>query len=170
MHTVLLERGWFRRIFFQIICRLGIFLLFWRYFWTLIFFCCCSTRQNLVFYIFGQISFFFSTRLMKRVFNFRQIFEWKSYIQLIIESAYIREYMVFVLDHIIPPLWDTVPLFFPPLWKWPNLNFLFPLKSHGSPQSGEGCTQMEWVIYIWGVLCTLLVGSPIVWRPLHLPS
>ena len=50
-----------------------------------------STRQNFAFYIFGEIPFFFNSTYM-RVFNFRQIFEEKSYIRLIFRNKpYIGE-------------------------------------------------------------------------------
>ena len=84
IYAVLLERGWLRRVFFHMTCRLEAFSLFWQYVWML----------NLFFFLHGKISlftylakflFFFNSTYI-RDFNYRQIFEGKSYLRLIFRN------------------------------------------------------------------------------------
>ena len=91
--AVLLECRWLRRVFFQMIYRLGTFLLFGRYVWTLNFF--FFLHDKFLFFTYLAIFFFNSTYIW--VFNFRQIFEGKSYTQPTFKSTYIQKYMVIYL-------------------------------------------------------------------------
>ena len=77
--------------------KIGTFLLFWQYVWMLNFF---FLLNKISFFTYLAKFHFFLNSAYIRVFNFRKIFEGKSYIRLIIKSAYIREYIVFnILFH-----------------------------------------------------------------------
>ena len=76
MHVILLEGARLRHIFFCITCRLGTFSFFWRY--------VCMQKKI----------FFFPYSTYIWIFNFRQIFDGKSYPRLIYGSTYTRKYTV----------------------------------------------------------------------------
>ena len=82
--AIQLEGGWLRHVFFRTTCRMGTFLVFWRYVWTL----------NFFFFFYTNFFFFFNSTFIW-VFNFRQIFEGKSYPRLTFGSIYIRKYTVY---------------------------------------------------------------------------